>query len=504
MRLSVCRLGYFIFCLSASARAQWTNPIQLTFGDADDRNHALVTSSLETAYSTNSEWLAFARSDTLGSTICVMRTDPITGMWSDPVQYITADTFQNDLPSIARSGSYWGPQQILLVWVSNRSGNLDLFFSSYGKEEAWSAPTHITTSLEDDSHPYLAPSDSGFGLVWQQKGRILFSEFRNGAWLPPEFVTPTDDVGNHAPRVTYVGSYSADPPLVVWEKVKPADSTRAILYSLRSDSGWLSADTIAWEGDNRNPSYSRLWFLYPYFDVYWDSDISGDWEVYSRSGVSWGDSVQWESWSLNVSSSADREDQDGTFTYFPIVTVNVTAPTNPYFNAGTWQTVLEGSSYITVTSGDPWYFNRQLLSAGQGSTNRNPELSSGIFLADFRVWSVWESDAAGHWKLYGSYTDIPLEVEEAGLFKTSFKLHQNYPNPFNPSTTIRYELPRRVRVVLKVFNLLGQEIATVVDGEKEAGRHELIWSAGRFASGVYLYRLQAAENIFTKRLILLK
>lgn len=479
--------------LPLQSQSQWTNPVQLTFGDGDDRNHALVTSSLETAYSTNGEWLAFARSDTLGSTICVMRTDANTGMWSDSVQCITADTFQNDLPTIARSGSYWGPQQILLVWVSNRSGNLDLFFSSYGNEETWSAPTQITASLEDESHPYLAPSDSGFGLVWEQKGRILFSEFRNGAWLPPEFVTPADDADNHAPRITYVGSYLADPPLVVWEKVKPPDSTRAIMYSLRSDSAWLLPDTIAWEGDNRNPSFSRLWFLYPHFDVYWDSNVSGDSEVYSRMGISLGDSVQWESWILNVSWSPDREDREGTFTYFPIVTVNVTAPTSPYFNAGTWQTILEGSSYITVTS-DPWYLGRQLLSAGQGSTNRNPELSSGIFLSDFRVWSVWESDADGHWKLYGSYTDIPLEVEEGSLLKTSFKLNQNYPNPFNPSTAIRYELPRHAHVVLKIYNVLGEEIAALTDEEKPAGIYEAQWNGSRFASGVYFYRLQASTS----------
>lgn len=85
-----------------------------------------------------------------------------------------------------------------------------------------------------------------------------------------------------------------------------------------------------------------------------------------------------------------------------------------------------------------------------------------------------------------------------------FLLQQNYPNPFNPSTTIRYELPRRVRVMLRIYNLLGEEVATVVDEEKEAGRYDAVWDAAGFASGVYLYRLQAAKFVQTKKMIILK
>jgi hypothetical protein len=87
---------------------------------------------------------------------------------------------------------------------------------------------------------------------------------------------------------------------------------------------------------------------------------------------------------------------------------------------------------------------------------------------------------------------------------TTFQLHQNYPNPFNPSTTISYDLPTRSHVTLRIFNVLGQEVATLVDGEVQAGRHEVGWNAARMTSGVYWYQLKANRFIETKKLILLR
>lgn len=84
------------------------------------------------------------------------------------------------------------------------------------------------------------------------------------------------------------------------------------------------------------------------------------------------------------------------------------------------------------------------------------------------------------------------------------ELMQNYPNPFNPSTTISYTLPRRSTVTLAIFNTLGQRVASLIQGEQEAGRHDVKFDGGGLTSGVYFYRLEAGDFVQTKRLLLIR
>ena len=87
---------------------------------------------------------------------------------------------------------------------------------------------------------------------------------------------------------------------------------------------------------------------------------------------------------------------------------------------------------------------------------------------------------------------------------TSFSLYQNYPNPFNPATIIKYDLPKDVKVTIKVYDLLGREVEVLINEFKNAGRYELNWNANKYASGVYIYRIEAGSFVETKKMILLK
>lgn len=87
---------------------------------------------------------------------------------------------------------------------------------------------------------------------------------------------------------------------------------------------------------------------------------------------------------------------------------------------------------------------------------------------------------------------------------TSFVLEQNYPNPFNPTTTISYQLPTQVHITLKVFDVLGCEVATLVDEGKQPGTCSVQWNASGIASGVYFYRLDAGSFTSVKKLLLLR
>ena len=95
-------------------------------------------------------------------------------------------------------------------------------------------------------------------------------------------------------------------------------------------------------------------------------------------------------------------------------------------------------------------------------------------------------------------------VSEVPGLPVSFEMSQNYPNPFNPTTKIAYSVPTQSLVTLKVYNVLGQEVATVVNEIQRAAKYVAIFDAKRLASGVYFYRLQAGNFVDTKKLLLLK
>lgn len=96
--------------------------------------------------------------------------------------------------------------------------------------------------------------------------------------------------------------------------------------------------------------------------------------------------------------------------------------------------------------------------------------------------------------LFNHATTIPTKVagHDKGM-PGGFALGQNYPNPFNPSTTIEFTLPQSAFVTLKVYNLLGEEVAALVSEQRMAGIHKINWDARGLASGVYLYRLEAGD-----------
>ncbi|MGE5399184.1 MAG: alpha-amylase family glycosyl hydrolase [Ignavibacteriales bacterium] len=134
--------------------------------------------------------------------------------------------------------------------------------------------------------------------------------------------------------------------------------------------------------------------------------------------------------------------------------------------------------------------------SGSSITVTNPQVSIMLEPGEFHV-----------------YTSVKLPLPESGILNgvkggnqevKDFTLMQNYPNPFNPSTLITYELPRSAKVTLKVYDILGKQVALLADGYETAGSHSVEFSGKNLSSGMYIYELRAGESRMTKKMTLLK
>jgi len=101
-------------------------------------------------------------------------------------------------------------------------------------------------------------------------------------------------------------------------------------------------------------------------------------------------------------------------------------------------------------------------------------------------------------------SEIAVTASSDANIPQKMSLLQNYPNPFNPGTTIEFALPQSAFVTLKIYNLLGKEVAMLISEQRSAGIHRFNWNASELASGVYLYRLEAGEVVQVKKLMLMR
>jgi len=183
------------------------------------------------------------------------------------------------------------------------------------------------------------------------------------------------------------------------------------------------------------------------------------------------------------------------------------------------------SNFVHISWNEVWeiYYTRSTDAGISWETetritnNTSDSENSFVVTSDSAVHLIWQDDPANNDDIYykrnptgNIITDV---VCISNNVPTKFVLNQNYPNPFNPSTTIRYTIPLNERremknVMLKVYDVLGNEVATLVDEEKPAGSYEVEFQSTvgshQLASGVYYYQLRAGDYLETKKMIFLK
>ncbi len=170
-----------------------------------------------------------------------------------------------------------------------------------------------------------------------------------------------------------------------------------------------------------------------------------------------------------------------------------------------WHSSNGSSSYQLQISTDSLFTT---VAFDTTTADTSVELSTPLAADTLYYWHVGASDSAGA-SPYSAVDSFETgkgltAVEEPSGLPRQFSLSQNYPNPFNPSTTIKYALPKAQLVILKIYNVLGQEVATLVNGEQAAGYYQVNFNADRLASGVYFYVLRTQSFSSVHKMLLLK
>ncbi len=172
-----------------------------------------------------------------------------------------------------------------------------------------------------------------------------------------------------------------------------------------------------------------------------------------------------------------------------------------------WVTVSELNNYgfsIERRSADQT-FNEMGFVAGHGTTNEphHYEFIDSTVNSTQTVYRLKQIDLDG-----SAHYSEPIQISSVTTVTETkpamFMLYQNHPNPFNPGTNIAYDLPKTSFVSLKIFNMIGQEVATLINGVQDAGFKSVTFDASALASGVYLYRILAGDFVQAKKMILIK
>jgi len=205
---------------------------------------------------------------------------------------------------------------------------------------------------------------------------------------------------------------------------------------------------------------------------------------------------------LNVGNgTASAETYEGMLVRFTNVTVT---DLNPTFSDPTEFTVNDGSGGVVVQRSGKYSYSNVAADSVSGKTilkvgTRMGSLTGIVYYSFNQYKFVPRTDAD-----FVGVVLAGVEDEPGDALPAAYALEQNFPNPFNPSTMIQYAIPASGMTTLRVYNLVGQEVATLFNGMQPAGRHTIRFDASSLSSGIYFYRLNSGEFAQTMRLLILR
>jgi hypothetical protein len=481
-------LFLFLF-FAASSNAEWQTEVPLT----NDPSSSLTSFGNARCIATNGDVIHVVWYDGysvgVGNWEIYYKRSTDRGLtWSDNVNLSNNGSIAYN-PAIAVSGSY-----VHVVWYDNRDGNYEEYYKrSIDGGITWDPEIRLTNNTGISMHPSISASGLNVHLVWFDNSdgnfEIYYKNSIDGGDTWSADVRLTNNAGkSYHPTVGVSGSVVH----VAWY-----DSTVGNweIYYKRSTNGGLN-----WGADTRLTNNSAV-SQFPTLAVsgltvhiVWADRRQGGGNIYYKRSVNGG-----SSWGADT-----RLNKSNSQNYWPSLAVNGSVVHLVYE-----RTVKNGYEIIYNTSnndGIRWGTDVQLTSNPSKSSVPSIAVSGTDVHIIFRDWRDGNTEI--YYKRYIG-ASIPKSVataENEEKNPTAFQLMQNYPNPFNPSTIISWQAPVGSKQTLKVYDLLGNEVATLVDDYREAGSYEVEFNTKDYylASGIYLYRIEAGDFVQTKMMILVK
>ena len=484
----------------------------------------------------------------------------VTAWTADGVAICLATGIQ-DFPTII-SDSAGGA---IITWVDKRSGNYDVYaqrINAKGEVQWTTDGVAISTATDNQQYPVITSDQNGGAIItWRDSrngNRDIYAQRINATgqiqWTANGVAvcTVAEDQDNSA-----IMSDGNNGAIIIWEDDRNGATD---IYAQRINS----AGTGQWTS-NGIPVCTADHYQYDpklttdgsggAIAVWWDNRGS-DHDIYAQR-ISAAGQVQWTANGVAVCTKTGDQDypvlvSDGSGGAFITWIDNHGGEKNIYAQllntSGALQWNADGVP-ICIASGaqdDAYIISDEsggAIISWSDSRNGNYDIYAQRIIASGDVqWTtngvaistaaedqyvpVLVSDKYGGaiiaWEDYrdgGFNSDIyaqnvshlgilgvanPISGDQPNEMPTRFALGQNYPNPFNPTTVIPYQIPSRAHVVLKVYNVLGQEVATLVNSEMKAGSYEARWDARNVPSGLYIYMLKAETFSETRKLILVK
>jgi hypothetical protein len=467
-------------------KAQWQPDVRLTNDLADSQT------------SNNNAWCVASN----GPVVHVVWMDKRDGNWE--IYYkrstdagvswgtdtrLTNNNNSSESPSLAVSGSV-----VHVVWYDNRDGNWEIYYKrSIDAGVSWGADIRLSNNIANSFRPSVAVSGSVIHVIWYDE--------RDGNW--EIYYKRSTDAGTSwgtDTRLTNNTAYSFVPSVavsgsvahVVWWDER--DGNAEIYYKRSTDAG------INWGADTRltnNTASSNspsVAISSSVVYVVWYDNRDGNNEIYYKrstdAGVNWGADIR-------LTNNIANSQYSSITVYGPGVHV-------------VWQDNSDGNWEIyykrSTDSGVNWGADIRL------TNNSGSSVTPSVAVFGSVVHVVWKDNSDGNDEIY--YKRNPtgnVGIQNiSNETPSSYSLEQNYPSPFNPVTKIKFDIKKsevssqNSVVKLKVFDILGKEIATLVNEQLQPGTYEVTFDGSNLPSGIYFYQLKSEKFSDTKKLTLLK